>query len=196
MIVTVLGTSCSGGVDPAPEPQPEASVQPLVVPDLDHAALDSAHRILGPAAERTVVRFPLVEASYTVEATRVAGKYVAAHVVRFGAPERILRLVDVDAAAGGVEGHLVIGQFPAPGTPLSGDTTITLTVGPHPYETDVPWLVGHPKYLGRTDSVGIQGCYMCHPPRRCADCHANWNDVAFDRPARRSTRSENPPKKK
>lgn len=65
--------------------------------------------------------------------------------------------------------HMVAGQEPPAGAPITPGMTVTLTAGIHhgagPFR---PWVAAHPL------SVKIRGeqrCRDCHPPGYCSECH-------------------------
>jgi len=162
----LLSAGCSSPREQAqvPDPAIEEPPQLTVMPDLRYLTMQQAAKALGSTDVDVVVTFPGYEATISVEATRIAGAYVAARVESTSVSDRQMTLGDAADAL-----HRVTEQEPAPGTPLSEIATAALTAGPHPPGTGGRWLTtGHILGVGKS---AAPACFNCHRPEECMDCH-------------------------
>jgi hypothetical protein len=159
-------TACDRPVPPeatVPKPAPRLTV----LPDLEGKTLVEAQAALASVEITTVVRFASEAITRAVDATSVAGTIIPAHVSRFAIPERLVELGQLEPGPDGFS-HRIVAQTPAAGTPLSSVTTLTLDAGPHPHESDVPWLSGHAAWVRDREPTD---CFVCHNENDCAYCH-------------------------
>lgn len=153
----------------ADEPETTVSVEesvppaPAEMPDLIGSTLVEAAKTLDGINTPVEVVFPAVEVTVAVEATRVAGAWVDAHVERNTWPERIKLLENVSDGL-----QRIVSQDPQPGVSLSSVATVTLGAGEHPNTTGQSWIRGHWLAVKRG---GASPCFECHQSDDCSNCH-------------------------
>jgi hypothetical protein len=158
-------SACSAGRTGTPASAPAAQ---KALPNLVGSPLSAVAQAVGSSKLLVIVRFPAASATYSVDATRVAGRLVPAHTAEASVPERVLSLKSALPSTEATPTRVVTAQTPAAGIPLSGVATLTLTAGPHQWETTIPWVVAHAAYVARN---GLTPCLGCHSPKTCAQCH-------------------------
>jgi len=169
--LALLTSGCATQAQPPARAIEEPVSSPARVPALTSATLNNALEELGPAAARAIVVFPAVSATYTVEATSVAGTWRPSHLATVRVQERTRLLSDVAQNSSAEWSHRIAVQDPLAGVALSTDATITLSAGPHPHEAGLPWLATHDDYLQASGSGAAELCLGCHDATACAVCH-------------------------
>ena len=156
--------------------QPEATTKAVpadsavaTMPDLRGRPMEQAWRLLA-GETTTVVTFPGEVATRAVEATRIAGALVPAHVETITVPGRVMLLTEMTP---GPDGQRVVGQRPPPGTPRSRITTVTLTATrPHPRMKGPSYIFTHGQDVAKEGAIPcLTGC---HDPEDCNHCHVKY----------------------